>query len=96
MRLCLLMSKEHVYGITYLTTEEAALEEADHLGVMESFTITEAVFDGPTSHAALWGDVIFRVGLTALCAAVAVSALIKLRSGKKHKADTAEHLPPQP
>lgn len=97
MRLCLLMSKAHSYGVVYMATDEAALEEADRLGVMESFTITEEVYDRPTSSMAAWSDVIFSVGLTALCASVAICALIKLRSKKKSKteADTAEHLPPR-
>lgn len=97
IRLCLLMSKDHIYGVTYMAADEAALDEADRLGVMEGFTITEDTYDGPTSTIAAWCDVILSVGVTALCAAVAISALAKLRAKKKSNTDenTTERLPPR-
>lgn len=83
----ILLAKEHCFCVGYITTSQEALQTARDSGVMESFRITEAVFDAPTA-VATWEDVLFRVGGYALIGAV--GGLIWHKASERRKAKKTE------
>lgn len=91
-------SREHIFLLGYAATNEADIAFAKSSGVMESFRITEAVFDGPSGFWMLWGDVVLDILGTLVCAAVAASGLYALLGKKKKSGQTPEpedRLPPR-
>lgn len=79
----ILTAKEHSFVVSCASTDKAALEAVMAAGTVDTFRMTEAVYDGPTDMGAALGDVIFSAGITMLFVVLLLGGVKELRRKRK-------------